>query len=74
MDKLPKQDRERIYSRFAQLEEDPRPHGCRKVVGHKHKGLRVRVGDYRIIYQVDDDTRLVRIMDIEWRDKAYKKK
>jgi mRNA interferase RelE/StbE len=74
LEKLPKQDRDRIYSKFAQLEEDPRPHGYRKVVGQAHQGLRVRVGNYRIIYQVDDASRVIRIIDIEWRDKAYKKK
>lgn len=72
LDKLPKPDRDRIYAKFAILEENPRPPNCIKLTGHGHQGWRIRAGNYRIIYQIDDDADVVRILDIEWRDKAYK--
>jgi mRNA-degrading endonuclease RelE of RelBE toxin-antitoxin system len=38
LDKLPKPDRQRIYAKFAALEENPRPPTCIKLTGHKHQG------------------------------------
>lgn len=53
------------------LEEEPRPSGCKKLSGYQ--GLfRVRVGVYRIVYEVSDRIRLVMVERIADRKDAYK--
>lgn len=55
--KIDVQDRGRIQGAIALLGEDPRPPGAKALQGRD--GLRVRVGNYRIIYTVHDDVLLV---------------
>ncbi|MDQ3616057.1 MAG: type II toxin-antitoxin system RelE/ParE family toxin [Actinomycetota bacterium] len=55
--KLDPQIRHRVQGAIALLAQDPRPPGARALQGRS--GLRVRVGDYRIIYSVADDVLLV---------------
>lgn len=43
----------RIWQRLLSLERDPRPRGAAKLEGVE--GYRIRIGDYRIVYLVDDD-------------------
>lgn len=48
----------RIWARIQRLANDPRPPGCRKLQGEE--GLwRIRVGDYRVVYEVKDDAKVV---------------
>jgi len=57
-----KKDRRRLVLRLRALATDPRPPGCRKIAGtDKH---RLRQGDYRILYRVDDDEASVTIVKI----------
>lgn len=49
---LPKADYERVRDAVAALAENPRPAGCKKLVGRE--GWRIRSGDYRAIYEIDD--------------------
>lgn len=60
----------RVVRELRALSTDPRPHGCRKLVGARDR-WRVRVGDYRIIYTIDDAGRLVEIAAVSHRSKAY---
>jgi mRNA interferase RelE/StbE len=53
----------RIMSRIESLSKDPRPPGCRKLRGVDNL-WRIRVGEYRIIYSIDDRERLVDISTI----------
>jgi len=66
-------DRLPIYRRLRQrilaLADDPRPPGCRKLTGHP--GWRIRVGDYRVVYEIDDVVRLVAIERVQHRDSVY---
>lgn len=62
---------ERINERILSLREYPRPHGVRKLVGAQ-EGWRVRVGDYRILYQIDDDAQMVTIVRVKHRRDAYR--
>ena len=48
----------RIDKRILRLADDPRPQGCRKLRGQKDI-WRIRIGDYRVIYTVDDATKTV---------------
>jgi mRNA interferase RelE/StbE len=61
----------RIISRVEALAEDPRPQGCVKLQGAADL-WRIRVGDYRVIYSVDDNARLVDIRVVRHRRDAYR--
>jgi len=53
-----------------ELAEDPRPRNSRKLRGKE--GWRIRVGDYRAIYEIDDEAREVLILDIGHRRNIYR--
>jgi mRNA interferase RelE/StbE len=67
--KLDPQVRHRILGAIALLAQDPRPPGARALQGRS--GLRVRVGDYRIIYTVEDDVLLVVVVRLGHRRDVY---
>ncbi len=62
--------RARILQALRSLANDPRPSGCRKLVGAQNR-WRVRVGDYRIIYEINDVNRSLSIIAVRHRSKAY---
>lgn len=61
---------ERVFARIEALASDPRPTGSRKLRGSRNL-WRVRVGDYRIIYGLDDRRRVVDIVRVRHRRDAY---
>jgi len=61
----------RILVRIEALAQDPRPHGCVKLQGAADL-WRIRVGDYRVIYSLDDDARLVDVRIVRHRGNAYR--
>ena len=61
----------RIREAVDALAVEPRPHGCTKLSGAKNI-YRVRVGDYRIIYQIEDDRLLVLVAEIGHRQEVYR--
>lgn len=67
---LPQTDIRRIARRIQVLAENPRPSGCKKLTGQD--GYRVRQGDYRILYEVDDANRAVTIVKVRHRREAYR--
>lgn len=62
---------DRVAARLAALAEDPRPPGSEKLTGLD--AYRLRVGDHRIIYEVDDEARTVVITRIRHRREVYRK-
>ena len=70
MDRLSTAVFDRIAEAILQLETDPRPHGSRKLRGTEE--YRVRVGSYRILYTIDDDTRSVEIIAVGHRRDIYR--
>ncbi len=68
---LPTQAREQVSDAIDDLQVDPRPSGCKKLVGGN--GFRVRTGDYRILYTVDDNLHLGRIYRIGHRREVYRR-
>jgi mRNA interferase RelE/StbE len=52
---------QRIVPRLKGLADNPRPSGCHKLAGSKND-WRIRIGDYRVIYEIDDRKKLVRIL------------
>lgn len=65
---LPLKDRKRVAERINALAEDPLPEGSLKLVGIP--GRRIRVGDYRVIYEFDQTT--VRVSKIGHRSQIYR--
>ena len=61
----------RIIPEIRALGKNPRPHGCRKITGSK-SDWRIRIGDYRVIYEIDDNSNIVRVMRIRHRRQAYR--
>ncbi len=64
-----KKDRQRIVRAILALAEDPRPPGCRKLSG-KDK-YRLRSGQYRILYEIQDEALAVVIVKVAKRSEAY---
>ena len=69
--RLPRALFERVNERILSLRDDPRPHGVRKLVGTLEGGP-VRVGDHRILYQIDDDGQTVTVIRVKHRREAYR--
>ena len=61
----------RVDTRILALAENPRPPGVEKLVGPE-SFYRVRVGDYRIIYQIEDDRFIVLVIRIRHRREVYR--
>ncbi len=68
--KLPRRVRDRLLDAIDDLAEDPRPHGAKKLVGEK-TAWRIRVGDYRVIYDVFDEALTVTVVRAAHRREAY---
>jgi mRNA interferase RelE/StbE len=66
-----KADRARIVERIRRLAEDPRPPGSEKLAGF-HDRFRVRQGDYRIVYLVDDRRREITVFKVGDRKDVYR--
>ncbi|RKZ31374.1 type II toxin-antitoxin system RelE/ParE family toxin [bacterium] len=62
--------RSRIIKAIDSLKDEPRPRGTIKLKG-KENLFRRRVGDYRVLYTVDDENRVVDISYVRHRNKAY---
>lgn len=63
--------RKDVLATMRALATDPRPPGARALKGHRPY-LRVRSGDYRVIYAVDDATRVVRVVVVGHRREVYR--
>ncbi len=71
LESLPPDVVERIWPRIENLAEVPRPAGCRKLSGRQNL-WRLRVGDYRVVYSVDDRHQNVDIVAVRHRKDAYR--
>lgn len=61
----------RVWAHIQGLADQPRPPGCRKLQGDEAL-WRIRVGDYRVLYEIKDDTRVVDIVAVRHRRDAYR--
>lgn len=71
LEKLPPQLVERIFPKIESLALQPRPTGCKKLKGAQNL-WRIRVGDYRVVYSVNDSSRIVDVTAVRHRSEAYK--
>ncbi len=69
LSKLPNIIAERIEESLLELEENPRPNGCKKLKGRT--AYRIRIGDYRAIYTINDTVLTVIIVKIGHRREVY---
>jgi len=70
LDKIPKSDLEKILSRVEQLGNDPRPAGCEKLSGNVL--YRIRQGNYRIVYSIQDSDLTIWVIKVGHRKDVYR--
>jgi mRNA interferase RelE/StbE len=71
LEKLPPQLVERVVPKIESLVLRPRPAGCKKLKGGQNL-WRIRVGDYRVVYSLDDARQVVDIVAVRHRSEAYR--
>jgi mRNA interferase RelE/StbE len=70
IDRLPQDAAGRVIERLAGLESEPRPHDVKKLKGRP--AWRIRVGDYRIIYEIDDRGLRIIVVTVGQRGDVYR--
>ena len=70
LEQLPRHVLELLKPRIDELLLQPRPHGCQKLSGTDF--YRIRQGDYRVLYAIDDRERVVEIIKIGHRREVYR--
>ncbi|MFN0101221.1 MAG: type II toxin-antitoxin system RelE family toxin [Bryobacteraceae bacterium] len=70
LDGLPWKLNARVFSRLESLAFNPRPPGCKKLKGGDNE-WRIRIGDYRVVYTIDDRTLMVKVTRIRHRSEVY---
>ena len=70
---LPKAVRERIVAKLATLADDPRPGSARPLTGELRGEWRLRIGDYRVAYSIDDERRTVHVWNVGHRSRFYER-
>ncbi len=71
LDKLPRDIRIRLLQRIALLKENPRPLGAAKLKGYEYE-YRIRVGSYRVRYEVREPENVVLLLHCKHRKDAYR--
>lgn len=69
---LPRRDQQRVRAAIDLLAETPRPPGCVAMAGEADS-YRVRVGDYRIVYEVTDTRLVVHVVRVGHRREVYRR-
>ena len=67
-----KQVRQRIVQAIASLAHDPRPPDCEKLSGQIDL-YRVRIGNFRVVYEIVDDVLLITVIKVGYRKNLYRK-
>lgn len=71
LQKLPRDVFESALQAIIELSKEPRPTGSKKLVG-SHDDWRIRIGQYRIVYEIDDDAQMVTIYTVAKRSDVYR--
>jgi mRNA interferase RelE/StbE len=69
--RIPREAVSRIVAAVAKLAEEPLPHGSEKLTGSEHT-YRIRIGDYRIVYELLRDAKIVEIQRVRHRKDVYR--
>jgi len=70
LERVPLKARRKLAAKIRALAEDPRPHGAEKLSGQER--YRVRQGDYRAIYGIDDAAQTVLVVKVGHRGDVYR--
>ena len=70
LEAIPSEDGARLRAKMDALSTDPRPSGCKKLKGHSDT-YRIRHGDYRVIYSIDDWIKVVKVEKVGHRKDIY---
>ncbi len=70
LENIPKKELKKIAKKVQALSSEPRPQGSQKL-SHKEQ-YRIRQGDYRVIYSIDDDNLVVNIIKVGHRREIYR--
>lgn len=68
---LPRQEVARVIEAVSQLADNPLPHGSQKLSGSE-RTYRIRVGDYRVLYEVFSDSHIVEVQRVRHRKDVYR--
>jgi mRNA interferase RelE/StbE len=71
LSRLSSENHGRVIVAIQALASNPRPPGCRKLTGSKND-WRIRVGDYRVVYEIADEIRIVRVNRVRHRREVYR--
>lgn len=71
LERLGRQEQRRIVERIERLAEEPRPRGCVKLSGEEDI-YRIRIGEYRVLYEVRDAVLIVLVLRVRHRRDAYR--
>ena len=71
LEKLPTKINQKISSAIDQLSKQPRPIGCKKIKGERDYIWRIRIGDYRVLYAIDDKVQIIDVRKIGHRKNIY---
>lgn len=69
VERLPKSVLKRVLDKIQSLSEVPRPSGCKKLTADEK--YRLRVGDYRILYSIEEDILVIYVVKVAHRKKVY---
>lgn len=70
IESLHRKDLRAVLDKIAFLSENPRPHDCKKLSGQEK--YRIRCGDYRILYSIEDDILVVYVVKVGHRKDVYR--
>ena len=70
LDRLPAEVHDRVVKRLISLRDNPRPRGTKEL--HGREGYRIRVGDYRILYVINEKEKRIEIVSIAHRKEVYR--
>lgn len=71
LEKLPREAQRRLYVKIESLRDNPCPAGCKKMAAVP-EAWRIRVGDYRVVYQVHRGILLVLVLTVGHRKDVYR--
>jgi mRNA interferase RelE/StbE len=69
LDRLPAKIHDRVMEHLIAPKENPRPFGARKLRGRE--GYRIRVGDYRVLYAINDAEKKIEVLSVAHRREVY---
>jgi mRNA interferase RelE/StbE len=72
LENLPLKESRKVAAAIDELSQNPRPDGCKKLKGEHEFIWRIRVGDYRVLYKIEDEIKVVEVGKISDRKDVYK--